>query len=87
MRCGGQARFVTLYGLGPAQKVKVASEWGASPFQTFGATIAASAKANKAKTAGVALVGCTLSGKPMLVQTIAVSHMLRWSPSCVLPCL
>jgi hypothetical protein len=35
----------------------------------------------------VALVGCTLSGKPMLVQTIAVSHMLRWSPSCVLPCL
>lgn len=64
VRCGGQARFVTLYGLGPADKVKVASDWGASPFQTFGATIASAAKANKAKTVGAALVGSTLSGAP-----------------------
>ncbi|PSC76746.1 aminopeptidase family isoform B [Micractinium conductrix] len=63
MRCGvaGGPRFVTLCGMGKAEKAKVEADWGASPFTSFGACIAAAAKANKAKTAAVALVGSPLS--------------------------
>ncbi|KAL4421979.1 hypothetical protein ABPG77_011002 [Micractinium sp. CCAP 211/92] len=61
VRVGGAGpKFVMLAGLGKADKVKVVPDWGASPFQTLGATVVAAAKANKAKTVAVALVGTQL---------------------------
>lgn len=71
VRAGGQGpKFVTVVGLGPAAKLAVTSGWGASPFQTFGAAIASAAKASKAKSVAVALVGADLdAGGARLLHT------------------
>jgi hypothetical protein len=71
VRAGGAAKFVALHGLGPAAKLKVSSDWGPSPFQSFGTTVAVAAKANKAKTAGVALVGVPLSGVGATIGSVS----------------
>ncbi len=57
VRAGKNARFVALVGLGPADKATPSADWGASVWQTFGNAVAATAKANKAKTAAVTIVG------------------------------
>ena len=59
VRCGrgASARYVSLVGLGAVDKAKATADWGASPYQTLGAAVAAAAKAVKAKSAAVALVG------------------------------
>ncbi|KAI3433435.1 hypothetical protein D9Q98_003250 [Chlorella vulgaris] len=63
LRCGGSKgpRYVTLCGLGPANKLKVVVDWGASPLQALGSGAAAAAKAHKAKRVGVAVVGTNFS--------------------------
>ncbi|KAL4431101.1 hypothetical protein ABPG75_006357 [Micractinium tetrahymenae] len=58
---GADPKFVMLAGLGKPDKVKVVADWGASIFQTLGASVAAAAKANKVKSVAVALVGSTLA--------------------------
>lgn len=57
VRAGKNARFVALVGLGPADKATPSAEWGASIWQTFGGAVATAAKANKAKTAAVTIIG------------------------------
>lgn len=64
VRVGGGAsgpRYVMLAGLGKPEKTKIVADWGASPFQTLGGSIASAAKAGKAKSVAVALVGSPLS--------------------------
>jgi leucyl aminopeptidase len=63
VRAGKNARFVALVGLGPADKAAPSAEWGASVWQTFGGAVAATAKANKAKTAAVTIVGSLADDK------------------------
>jgi leucyl aminopeptidase len=67
LRAGKAARFVTLVGLGPAAKALPTVEWGASPWHALGAAVAAAAKANKATTAAVAVVG----GAALSAETLA----------------
>lgn len=57
VRVGKSAKFVALCGLGPEAKATPISDWGNSVYQGLGACVATSAKACKAKSAGVTLVG------------------------------
>jgi leucyl aminopeptidase len=63
VRAGKNARFVALVGLGSADKATPSADWGASVWQTFGNAVAATAKANKAKTAAVTIVGSVSDDK------------------------
>jgi hypothetical protein len=89
LRCGGSKgpKYVTLCGLGPADKLKVVVDWGASPLQALGSGAAAAAKAHKAKRVGVAVVGTNFSGAAPLcyqhqalpcLQLCRVAAKLGW---------
>ncbi|KAH7617985.1 putative Leucine aminopeptidase 1 [Nannochloris sp. 'desiccata'] len=67
VRAGKNARFVALVGLGSADKATPSAEWGASVWQTFGGAVASTAKANKAKTAAVTIVGSLADDKKAAV--------------------
>ncbi|KAL4534249.1 hypothetical protein Ndes2437B_g03536 [Nannochloris sp. 'desiccata'] len=54
-------------GLGSADKATPSAEWGASVWQTFGGAVASTAKANKAKTAAVTIVGSLADDKKAAV--------------------
>jgi len=53
---GISAKYIALVGLGKAAKVSTSTEWGTSPFQALGTTVAALAKGHRAKTLGVVLL-------------------------------
>ncbi|KAG2486113.1 hypothetical protein HYH03_015208 [Edaphochlamys debaryana] len=70
------ARWVALVGLGKGAKLSAASEWGASPFQGLGNAVATLAKANRAVTAAVALLGPWPETKAAAVSQIATGALL-----------
>lgn len=67
VRSGASSKFVSLVGLGAADKATPTALWGASTWQTFGGAVASAAKANKCKTAGVTLVGASALSDEMKV--------------------
>lgn len=60
VRSSKNAKFVSLVGLGSQDKATTTADWGNSVWQTFGNSVASAAKASKAVTAAVALLGASL---------------------------
>jgi len=57
LRVGQKARIFGLVGLGAEDKATAVVDWGISAWQAAGGAIASAAKANKAKTAAIAVLG------------------------------